>query len=138
MKACNKCGLEQAEDQFQIRSDTGKRRGDCRTCRSANNLTRYHTKSSTKEAHRLAGDRHRWKKLYGISVEDYHHMLEQQGGKCAICAQPDEGRALAVDHCHTTGRVRGLLCLACNTAIGKLRDDPELIRRAAEYIETNR
>ena len=62
-----------------------------------------------------------YKTLYGITQEDYNLLLEKQDGKCAICKRPPkEGKILCVDHCHGTGKVRGLLCHGCNTAIGKL------------------
>jgi hypothetical protein len=70
---------------------------------------------------------------YGISLEDYDILLARQGGACAICGQPSE-RPLCVDHCHVTGRVRGLLCRNCNSAIGFYCDDPSLTRAAADYL----
>jgi hypothetical protein len=82
------------------------------------------------------------KKQYGITVEQYEEMLAAQGGACAICGRTEDGihprtgkpRRLAVDHCHDTGRVRGLLCLACNSAIGLLRHDEEVLLLALEYL----
>jgi hypothetical protein len=73
---------------------------------------------------------------YGITPEIYQEMLDKQGGKCAICGTNScsTGRRLAVDHCHTTGKVRGLLCAHCNTAIGKFNDDPATIQRAIDYL----
>lgn len=71
---------------------------------------------------------------YNLSLEDYQTMLRLQGGTCAICFSPcPEGR-LCVDHDHTTGLLRGLLCRACNRALGGFNEDPELLRRAAEYL----
>ena len=76
-------------------------------------------------------------KQYGLSVEQYEQMLADQGGACAVCgAVPD--RTLHVDHCHTSGRVRGLLCSECNTGIGLMCEDPERLRRAAEYLRLYR
>lgn len=77
---------------------------------------------------------------YGITVEVYDAMLEAQGGVCAICRRPEtmvmKGTvaALAVDHDPVTGEVRGLLCFDCNTGIGKLGHDPELLLGAVEYL----
>lgn len=72
---------------------------------------------------------------YGLTVEQYAEMYQQQGGVCAICSQTDrQGHRLAVDHCHATGAVRGLLCHACNVAIGLLRDDPSLLDAASRYL----
>jgi len=81
---------------------------------------------------------------FGISLAQYNEMLKSQGGVCAICEQTERTtrngkfKRLAVDHDHVTGKIRGLLCAHCNHAIGKLGDDPALIRKAAEYVERNR
>lgn len=75
-------------------------------------------------------------KKYGITVEDFHRMLVEQGGVCAICrTNCNVNRRLCIDHCHVTGKVRGLLCSECNSAIGKLKDDKELIKNALNYLE---
>lgn len=80
---------------------------------------------------------------YGLTVDDIIQMEEDQGGVCALCGEAETVRgsngkvkSLSVDHCHETGRVRGLLCNNCNRGIGLLGDDPELLRRAAEYVES--
>lgn len=74
---------------------------------------------------------------YGVSQDEYELLLKRQAGVCKIClCRPGDKQALAVDHCHKTGLVRGLLCLLCNTALGKFQDDPALLRRAAEYLES--
>lgn len=76
------------------------------------------------------------KRLYGMTPEDYDIMLERQNGECAICGVKSNGpRRFAIDHCHVTGRVRGLLCDACNGSLGQMNDDPRLFRRAADYLE---
>ena len=78
---------------------------------------------------------------YGITIDEYDRMLAMQGHKCAVCRQPEivkkygKVQALAVDHDHKTGKVRALLCQACNVALGALRDDPVLIRALAAYRE---
>lgn len=84
------------------------------------------------------------KSNYGLSHADYEAMRQSQAGACAICSQQMRvgGRPGMdqehVDHDHHTGRVRGLLCSRCNTSIGKFNDDPQLLRKAAEYIERGR
>lgn len=75
------------------------------------------------------------RKKYGITLADYARMLIKQGEGCAICGEADDGALLAVDHCHETGEVRGILCRRCNTAIGKLSDDPTLLASAIDYLE---
>jgi hypothetical protein len=75
------------------------------------------------------------RKRYKLSSEDYNALLISQGGVCAICGRPStNGRRLHIDHCHTTGRVRGLLCLSCNRGIGYFGDDPARIQSAAAYL----
>ncbi|MDH6448174.1 hypothetical protein M2155_000582 [Streptomyces sp. SAI-119] len=72
---------------------------------------------------------------YGLKPGEYDRMLEAQDGGCAICKQPcARERRLSVDHCHSTGRVRGLLCQNCNAAIGMLKEDVALFFRAVEYL----
>jgi len=73
---------------------------------------------------------------YGISVQELESLTAQQQGRCALCGDlPKFGKRLHVDHCHETGRVRGLLCLQCNAGLGQLRDDPALLRKAITYLE---
>lgn len=69
---------------------------------------------------------------YGLSLADVDAMIKQQNGRCAIC---DQAETLVIDHCHTTGRVRGLLCRPCNNALGKVNDSPTLLRQLAMYCE---
>src|SRR5262249_30187058 len=78
--------------------------------------------------------RRRLKRLYGISLEDYERLLARQNGACGICRRKSK-RMLCVDHCHKTGRVRGLLCVRCNTGLGLYKDDPSIMRRGADYLE---
>lgn len=78
------------------------------------------------------------KKKFGITQGDYERMLAEQGGACAICKTSKPGRKdqehFAIDHDHATGKVRGLLCVQCNTAAGNLRDSPDLCIKMAEYL----
>ena len=72
---------------------------------------------------------------YGITVEEYNDLLRKQDGVCAVCGSTGFGRRLSVDHCHTTGHVRGLLCYKCNTGAGMLNDDPALVAKLLLYLE---
>ncbi|WTR53838.1 endonuclease VII domain-containing protein [Streptomyces sp. NBC_00122] len=74
------------------------------------------------------------KRVYGITEAQHDEMIAAQGGLCCICLKAP---AAHVDHCHETGRVRGVLCFNCNTAIGLLGDDPGTIQRAISYLEGN-
>lgn len=77
---------------------------------------------------------------FGMELKDYVRLLDEQNGVCAICERPEtriwRGRVcdLAVDHDHSTGMVRALLCFRCNNGIGHLRDDPNIVDRAAAYL----
>lgn len=78
---------------------------------------------------------------YGISWEKYVLLHDSQGGSCKICKSPiallssDQTKTANVDHCHTTGKIRGLLCGDCNRGIGLLKDSPAILRYAAEYLD---
>lgn len=70
---------------------------------------------------------------FGLSLEDYNQMINNQQGKCAICGISDT--QLCVDHDHSTGKVRGLLCHNCNHGIGKFQDDIKLLNKAINYLK---
>lgn len=76
------------------------------------------------------------KRLYGITQGDYNRMFLEQEGRCAVCLahQSERKRAFAVDHCHRTGAIRGLLCHLCNNSLGLLKDNAENFDRAAAYL----
>lgn|SRR6185369_11211191 len=76
----------------------------------------------------------RWHE-YGITDAEYEQLRVAQGGGCAICGKPQKSRPLAVDHNPKTGHVRGLLCVHCNTSIGKFNDDPDVLRKVINYLE---
>jgi hypothetical protein len=94
----------------------------------------------------------RWtlKREFGMTLEEYQAIHAEQGGVCAICRKPEttrpnprtirEGtpaaRSLAVDHCHTSGQIRGLLCASCNNGLGRFKDNPDLLVAAAEYLRS--
>lgn len=83
------------------------------------------------------------KYTYGITLKDYEEMRIKQDSKCKICKQSEvvldkkygQLRDLSVDHCHTTGKIRGLLCTRCNTAIGSFRDDIDFLKSAIKYLK---
>ncbi|MEU4658644.1 endonuclease VII domain-containing protein [Streptomyces sp. NPDC023723] len=112
----------------------------CRTCgeiKPHSEWTRNRTASdglatlckSCKAAQGRAGH---LKRQYGITEAERDELIASQGGVCCVClAAP----AAHVDHCHETGRVRGVLCFSCNAALGQFKDRPDAIRRAAAYVE---
>lgn len=83
------------------------------------------------------------KQNYGISLEEYEELLEEQGGLCAICQRPEVQihyktgvpKNLAVDHDHETGQIRGLLCGGCNNLLAAAKDDMALLQAAIEYLD---
>jgi hypothetical protein len=83
------------------------------------------------------------KKKFGLSSEDYSELLEESGGVCAICHKPETkldyrtGKLLnlSIDHNHTTGEVRGMLCMDCNRALGMFQDSSELLLNAIVYLQ---
>ena len=92
---------------------------------------------SNKERSRLLTRSAKLKRDFGITLEDYDNMFQNQDGCCAICGEHQDSFKirLAVDHCHNTGKVRGLLCLSCNAGIGNLKDSPTLLKKALNYLE---
>lgn len=84
------------------------------------------------------------RRRFGIDVEAYDAMMKQQGGACAICGKTEQGQVskrtgkphrLSVDHCHNSERVRGLLCVNCNRALGYFSDDTDRLNAAIAYLE---
>jgi hypothetical protein len=85
------------------------------------------------------------KRQYGMTPEDYEQMFDEQQGLCALCLRPETDtypngvvKRLCVDHDHETGRVRGLLCRACNVGMGLFGESAEMLRRAADHIDYHR
>jgi hypothetical protein len=110
----------------------------CKPCR--NRYMREYYRADPRRSRRAALSRGK-SRGYHISLEQYEEMEKQQNGVCMICGRPEhmkhqgKVRNLSVDHCHTTGKIRGLLCNNCNRGIGHLGDDPALLRAAADYLE---
>jgi len=82
--------------------------------------------------------RSKFKRQYGITLEDYNRMLDKQDGGCGICSSKVAGnrtKYFAVDHCHTTQKVRGLLCTKCNRGLGLFNDNTERLLNAVNYLK---
>ena len=79
------------------------------------------------------------KTKYGITLEDYEIKLKEQNFKCAICPSTEYGKKdakrFAVDHSHESGKIRGLLCVNCNTLLGKAKDNIDILKSAINYLE---
>lgn len=130
-KRCVRCGQPKPFSAFKAHTKTPDGYyGWCRTCCSE----RFH-ELNTPDRRARAAQRVR-DANWGLSEGQYDAMLEAQSGGCAICGEPcTSGRSLAVDHDHQTGAIRGLLCGDCNRAIGTMRDSPQRLRSAADYLE---
>ncbi len=134
-RECSRCGAEKAIDRFKW-ADKAKtrRRTECNACCVAKEKQRKLGKlSEDPAAWKLARQAATIKHKYGMSFTEVVAMYEEQDGRCAICAERFE--VPHVDHCHQTGKVRGLLCRACNFGIGFLRDQPNVLRSAIVYLE---
>ncbi len=80
----------------------------------------------------------RLKSVYKITLEEYNKMKEKQNNICAICFKAQTNKRLAIDHCHSTGKVRGLLCSSCNTALGLLKDNIDSMNNAIIYLQRSK
>ena len=148
MKTCRTCGKDMPIESFRLDARRGTRRSDCRSCASVQHKKwaakhKEHLRSYDRKRYR--DDPNKWERhiraKYGIAPADFEEMLVSQGGVCAICESSSPGKGhkrFNIDHDHKTGEVRGLLCWPCNTGIGKLKDSPERLRKAADYIESSR
>ena len=107
--------------------------------RKARRAARRKIDNARRRRRRAADPDHRDKcraQSHGLSLQDYRAMLERQGNVCGICKTP--GKPLCVDHCHATGKVRGLLCRDCNLGLGNYKDNPVFTRAATAYLEAAR
>lgn len=77
-----------------------------------------------------------YKYRYGITIPEYDKMLKEQGNRCKICEDENKnGEHFCVDHCHTSGKIRGLLCARCNKALGKFKDNIKILEKAIQYLK---
>ena len=144
LKTCKTCNKEKEVDAFP----KGKQRVDgsfsfrphCKECTVKRNLDHYHNLGG-KAKQKKRSFKNNLKK-YNITPEDYSILFTKQEGKCAICRSDKSFRKnitynLFVDHCHETGKVRGLLCHSCNTGLGHFRDNITNLKQAIEYLNEN-
>lgn len=161
-KRCRHCGIVKPLEEFHRNTAVRDgRRPECKVCIAAKRKARYEQdpkaeiarvkawQAANPDRHRANQKRRRDKpevkarernnhlrRKFGITSEQYEQMLEEQGGVCALCRRtPRHDISLHVDHDHTTGANRKLLCFRCNNALGDLDDDPALLRAAADYLE---
>ena len=111
----------------------------CNSCRKIHwNKVGKFTRTKPPLEIRRQRSRHQLIKSYGITNEDFNLLLKKQNYKCAICKTSTWGRiSPSIDHCHSTGKVRGLLCNRCNRVLGFLEDSVELLNNMKKYLQTN-
>lgn len=163
-KTCSKCGETKTLDAFyrQKRGRLG-RSSVCRTCAQARDACYSRARQSKRRPEQAAYRRKHpekvkaWKaayyqkhkeklwaqkllNAYGVSAAQYYAMLDAQNGRCAICARHQDAFAkrLFVDHCHQSGKIRGLLCKDCNIALGILGDSRSRVLQVARYLRLSR
>lgn len=132
LKRCPKCDeIKQRHEFYRANRNVDGVTHWCKAClslRAAERNALPAVKNRTRENKLLA--------RYGLTATDYKSMLNEQDYRCRICGRPHgkDGKDLVVDHCHTSGRVRGLLCGRCNTALGLFEDDAQLMTKAIFYL----
>ncbi|MDO0916207.1 endonuclease VII domain-containing protein [Streptomyces sp. DT2A-34] len=146
---CRDCAAESDRKRQQAMGRTVPVRGSvpegykhCQGCGESKPHSDWHRKASAPDglASRCracrAVENHadHLRREYGMTAAERDQMVAVQRGLCVICLKAP---AVHVDHCHKTGRVRGVLCFNCNSGLGLLRDDPDVINRAADYLEGN-
>lgn len=134
LKTCKKCLIEKPKSEFDKDSQGKVSRHTCRICRNKRRCE-YHTRRG------LGLKRKRLSYQYGITLEQYNSMVKLQNNLCLLCNRTNLnqwGTDLVVDHCHSTGKVRGLLCDKCNKGLGQFEDNIEVMIKAINYLKVNR
>lgn len=134
-RKCNKCLKVKPVSDFYKDRRNGSKRYECKVCHSNYYKDRWKSADKKYRMDRYKSHRKYLLKNYGICQSEYDNILKDQNNGCAICGVIPENESLSVDHCHETGKVRGLLCKPCNSAIGLLGDNPSGVFKALRYLE---
>ena len=130
MKTCTLCKTEKPHSEFYKQKTSKDGHGSwCKPCQRDYNTQWRKDNPDRVKFHNESGT---LKYKYGITVEERQALLNKQGGTCAICPSTTK---LSVDHCHDTGKVRGILCHTCNVGLGMFHNDVEKLRAAIAYLE---
>jgi DNA-directed RNA polymerase subunit RPC12/RpoP len=136
---CKFCRSELAREYFK-KPGVKERQRECRKALIKSSPEKYIAK---RRANREKALEYKLMRDWGLSIEDYNSILKSQNGVCAICGKPEtwkqkgEIKRLVVDHDHTTGKVRGLLCHRCNLGVGTFNDNVAFLKNVIEYLEAN-
>lgn len=130
MKKCVTCKEEKKEEDFN--KNSRKKNGKSNVCRSCAYATVKKWRRNNPEKAKAGDRRTRLKYEYKITEEDYERILKKQKGLCAICmSEPDK---FHIDHRHSDGKVRGLLCFNCNLGLGHFKDNEYSLMKAVYYL----
>lgn len=134
LKKCSRCKLLKVLEEFSRRTLNNRLNSWCKKCAARRQGDLYRNNPEL----RLRVNEGNIRRKYGLSPEGRKEMFEKQGGLCAICKQPETSKnmRLSVDHDHETGKIRGLLCSNCNTALGLLKESPGIAQAATDYLKS--
>lgn len=140
MKTCTKCGGEKPESEFYKRCGRDTLHNWCKKCFCACNRKNLSSMKEENPGRVRKMNSIRARKLnYGLSKEAYANLLTEQEGRCALCGEEfsslNNKRKIHVDHCHVTGRLRGLLCFSCNVGLGNFKDSKMRLLLAIRYLQ---
>lgn len=132
-KVCKQCSVEKELVFFRYRKPRNNYESYCKVCEAANSKKWAETNKERRREITLKKD---LKRSFSLSLEDYYALVKKQHSKCAVCKAEKSlcGRRLAVDHCHRSKKVRGLLCNECNTALGLLKENEAIIDNLKAYL----
>jgi hypothetical protein len=138
--SCSSC--KEQKDTSLFPKANGKTRGYAWVCKQCKKEIRVAKHKSMAQEDVKAKNKNYWLKTsYGITLDEFNVMLSIQNHKCAICGCDEvetHSKKLYVDHCHTTKKVRDLLCHSCNIAIGNFKDSTENLKKAIAYLEKHK
>jgi len=155
-KICTKCGVEKSSTEFYLHG--GSRCKECLRVQARMNKRKTYDREKNRVAknkyrraypekekvrrkkqhlmHQKRDRNYHLKRKYGIGINEYDALFKTQNGLCSICNNPPGSKILYVDHNHSTKQVRRLICRDCNLGLGNFKDNPNLLRAGADYLET--
>lgn len=134
-KICNECKIEKSVSLFY--KDKRRKDGLAYQCKDCKKMEVAKSRITNPERWKAKRHRNMLKEKFGLQKKDYDLMYEKQKGKCAICEihQSNLEKKLFVDHCHSSNKIRGLLCQKCNFMIGQASDSVDILLKAISYLE---